>query len=183
MARRERLSRLTNEHSAASLGYEGGVTKSFQGNVWILIERAGDLPGVWIAHCLDFDVVTQGRSLRHAFAMAQEAVEMTMSADLKADRDPRERRAPSKRWAHLWDVVERAERRPPKGPLIPTDESYVGAFAAEMALEAGKRRRKGAQRPMVPVALALSSGAPQRDPDGTPARLRDIARHARGRGA
>jgi predicted RNase H-like HicB family nuclease len=136
------------------------VAKSFQGNVWILIERAKDLPGTWIGLCLDFDVVTQGKSLRHAFAMAREAVEMTVRADLKAGRDPRERRAPWRCWAHLWDVVERAERRPSTGPLIPRDESSVAAFAAELVLEAGKRRGKGDNRgvtPIVPVALALST--------------------------
>jgi predicted RNase H-like HicB family nuclease len=135
------------------------VRKTFQGNVWILIEPAPDLPGTWVAHCLDFDVITQGSSLHHAFEMAQEAIEMTVLGDLAAGRDPRERRAPDEYWKRLWRIVERADRRPSRGPLLPKDESGVAAFAAEMVFASKKRRtgkRSAPRVPKVPVALALS---------------------------
>lgn len=76
-------------------------------NLWLLLRPAEDVPGQWIAHCLDLDVVTQGNSISHAFTMAQEAVCMVVAEDMSEGRDPLERRAPDEFWAELWPVVTR----------------------------------------------------------------------------
>jgi hypothetical protein len=64
----------------------------------IKIFPAQDIPGVWIAHVLDFDLVTQGFSELHALAMAFEASQMIVEADAEAGRDPFARCAPPEEW-------------------------------------------------------------------------------------
>ena len=51
-----------------------GHAASLHARIWILIERVEDIPGEWVAHCLDFDAVMQGSSIREAFAQLAEAV-------------------------------------------------------------------------------------------------------------
>ncbi len=63
---------------------------------------AEDLPGIWVAHCLDIDVFSQGRSLGEAMAMIREALELTVADDLAHGRDPLGRRAPKEDWDALW---------------------------------------------------------------------------------
>jgi hypothetical protein len=67
------------------------MQNSFQARIWYVIERAVDVPGEWVGHCLDFDVVTQGRDAKHAFEMLQESVGMVVVDDLESGRDPRAR--------------------------------------------------------------------------------------------
>jgi hypothetical protein len=42
----------------------------------IVLERSKDLPGVWVAHDLDFDVVSQGDSIESAVAMLRFAIRL-----------------------------------------------------------------------------------------------------------
>jgi predicted RNase H-like HicB family nuclease len=77
---------------------------------WAIIRPAEDIPGEWVAHCLDFDVVSQGRSPEHALDMIQEATAMTICDDLNGDRDPMVRRAPGEDWALLYEVVRKGTR-------------------------------------------------------------------------
>ena len=58
----------------------------------ITISPANDLPGTWVAHCLEFDVVTQGNTPEHAVQMIYEAVSMVIEDDLERGADPNERR-------------------------------------------------------------------------------------------
>ena len=55
----------------------------------------------WSAHILDLDVVTHGRDVWHAIAMAQEAVALVLEWDAGEGRDPLERadRTPGEAWA------------------------------------------------------------------------------------
>jgi len=78
-------------------------------DLWVVAKPAEDVPGEWVAHCLEFDVVTQGRNARHAFEMASEAVAMVISDDLKASRDPSLRRAPKSFWDELYAMIPRAK--------------------------------------------------------------------------
>jgi predicted RNase H-like HicB family nuclease len=70
--------------------------------VWVLVTPAEDLPGQWIAHCLDLDIVTQGASVEHAFKMAAEAIMLCVVDDISNGADPFDRKpAPQEDWATL----------------------------------------------------------------------------------
>lgn len=78
---------------------------------WFLFERAEDIPGVWIAHCLDLHVVTQGASLGHALEMALEATRIVLDADAESGRNPLERRAPPEYWEKLYQLMDKPKQR------------------------------------------------------------------------
>ena len=63
-----------------------------------VFKRADDVPGEWVGHCLDLDVVTQGTSLEHVLSMLGEACFMTVCDDVRSGRDPLDRRAPQSYW-------------------------------------------------------------------------------------
>ena len=79
---------------------------------WVLIQPADDLPGVWVAHALDFDVVSQGDSVEHAMQMIAEAVSIVLEEDIESGDDPYARRAPDQFWERLYDVMAHGERLP-----------------------------------------------------------------------
>lgn len=69
---------------------------------------APDVAGQWTAHCLDWDLVTQGDSEEHAWEMLREAVEMVVANDQEHGRNPFDRkRAPQK----YWEQAQRVEQR------------------------------------------------------------------------
>ncbi len=74
-------------------------------NFWVLAYPAPDLPGQWIGHCLDIDVVSHGASLEHAVRMTLEAAMIVVLDDAGQGRDPLERRAPSEEWEPLWKLL------------------------------------------------------------------------------
>jgi predicted RNase H-like HicB family nuclease len=80
---------------------------------WLVVRRADDLPGEWVAHCLDFDIFAQGNSLTHAVEAAHEAIGLVLADDLGAKRDPNDRRAPQSFWDDLYDTI--AQSQPIKG--------------------------------------------------------------------
>ena len=69
-----------------------------QYNFWVVFHPSPDLAGIWVAHCLDVDVVTQGAGIMHAYSMVMEAVYMVLVDDLNRGADPLRRRAPQKYW-------------------------------------------------------------------------------------
>ncbi|MCC7380845.1 MAG: hypothetical protein IT384_03395 [Deltaproteobacteria bacterium] len=77
-----------------------------QYNFWVVVEPTKGVAGEWTAHVLEVDVVTQGRSIKHAFDMAIEAAAIVVGDDLRAKRDPLTRRAPDRFWKRLQRVVE-----------------------------------------------------------------------------
>lgn len=90
-------------------------------NLWALIYPASDVPGQWVAHCLDHDIVTVGNSARHASEMLTEAVVLSATEDVKAGRDPFGRsRAPSEDWVELDRIIREGEFRQGE---IPADEA------------------------------------------------------------
>ncbi|MBS2024981.1 MAG: type II toxin-antitoxin system HicB family antitoxin [Deltaproteobacteria bacterium] len=135
----------------------------YQANVWFLIERDEDV-GEWVATCPDFYVVTQGRSLKHAFEMIQEAVFETVRDDLADDRDPMDRRAPKKIWDDLWSRLRHAEKRPPNEPF-PKNDDEIDAVLLQATLTIpldAKKRVKGSRSRhsstdsfQLPLALAV----------------------------
>jgi len=85
--------------------------------IWVYFERDLDLDGIWVAHVLDLDLVTQGDSLRDAIDMAVDAAITVLAAAL--EREPNslvelfaKRRAPKDDWDKLWALFERAPARP-----------------------------------------------------------------------
>jgi hypothetical protein len=73
---------------------------------WLVIFRAKDVPGEWVAHALEFDVVTQGSSAEQARLMAIEAVRVVLDEDLRLGRDPYAHRAPPPCWEPLFRTLE-----------------------------------------------------------------------------
>lgn len=99
-------------------------------NLWVVARRSPDVAGEWEAHCLDLDIVTQGRSLRHVFEMAAEAVGMTLLNDLAAGREPTDRRAPKEFWDGLWRLL--AEGQPIKPTEAFDTESRIATLAGQL---------------------------------------------------
>ncbi len=76
-------------------------------NFWAYIYQAPDLPGVWVAHCLRLDLVSQGDSPAGARDAIHEAVEMALLDDLNCGLEPLERRpAPDECWTGLRELQE-----------------------------------------------------------------------------
>ena len=124
-------------------------------NMWVVVRPAEDVQGQWVAHCLEFDVVSQGNSLEHALEMVCEAVAMVVVDDRIAGRDPLERRAPEEFYDGLYALLEHGEK-------VPTDdlgkldhECRIVAFATQLSLRIEERKREVTPRlRRVPVAIA-----------------------------
>lgn len=72
----------------------------------VLICPATDLPGQWVSHCLNWDLVSQGNSPSHAAQMVAEAIGLAMHDDAADDLDPDERRpAPAEFWTTFQRVM------------------------------------------------------------------------------
>jgi predicted RNase H-like HicB family nuclease len=80
------------------------LTNAKRYNFWFLFQRDERIRQ-WVAHCLDLDVISQGKSLESALAMVSEACHMVITDDLAASRDPLSRRAPEEFWAQLYKLV------------------------------------------------------------------------------
>ncbi len=84
-------------------GHLGLVNRLF--NAWVIVRPAEDLDDQWVAHCLDFDIASQGNSIHQAVQMAAEATVLRVSEDLMAGHDPLLRRAPEDHWEALWQTL------------------------------------------------------------------------------
>jgi hypothetical protein len=80
----------------------------------VLVTPAEDLPGVWVAHCLQLDLVTQGPDIAAAIEMARAAILDVVNDDLAQGVDPLQGRgiAPREAWAVLDSVVRNARPLP-----------------------------------------------------------------------
>lgn len=76
----------------------------------MVVRPSKDVKGEWESHCLDLDVVSQGRDLAHALEMVEEAAQMVLTDDLAANRDPSERCAPTKYWRELWAMLPKSQQ-------------------------------------------------------------------------
>lgn len=91
---------------------QSSVVKRYPFNLHIVLWRADDLPGQWLGHCLELDVVSQGNSLRQALEMVKEAIETILVADVQKGLDPARHRAPQEDWDRLWQRLQGAYPRP-----------------------------------------------------------------------
>jgi predicted RNase H-like HicB family nuclease len=62
--------------------------------VTVYVEPAESVPGDWIGHCPEYDVISQGGSLDEALEMTCEAVKMVVEDDWAAGYDPKDRACP-----------------------------------------------------------------------------------------
>lgn len=138
-------------------------------NTWVLFFRAPDVPGQWVAHCLDFDVVTQGNSLAHAAEMIVEAVGIVAGEDLKRGRDPLLHQAPEECWTLLWQVTRLGRRedvsKTALAPFEGVDEREVGIIAAQVHFEFTVVREAPSEEAMkpawnVPLSFSRESAPP-----------------------
>jgi hypothetical protein len=100
---------------------------------WARVYPAPDLPGEWIAHCLDFDVVTQGRDPLHAMHMLLEAVCLVVSSDVRRGADPLDRRADDEDWEPLWRTVNGGQSIDIREVSLAEAERFV--FATQFKLD------------------------------------------------
>lgn len=100
--------------------------------VSVLVMEAEDIPGEWVSHCLDFDLVSQGSSPTGALDAIREAIVMVLEDDLAKGLDPRGRpRAPDRDWKLFAAVFERGH---PMEDMV--DRGPIGILVAEMQFEA-----------------------------------------------
>ena len=97
-------------------------------NFWFVFKRAEDVPGEWVGHCLDLDVVTQGTSLEHALSMLGEACLMTVCDDIRSQREPLDRRAPQSYWDIMYNMVQHGR----SVDFHSLDEKRVGFVACQV---------------------------------------------------
>src|SRR5882724_1867271 len=76
---------------------------------WVIVEPAEDLPGVWVAHWLELDVISQADSPQNAIESITEAVAMTVVDDLKNGFDSDQRRAPAEFWDRLARILKHGD--------------------------------------------------------------------------
>lgn len=100
-------------------------------NLSLIIERCPNIPGQWIAHVLDFDIFTQGRSLQHILEMVLEASLMVVEAEAKIGRDPLVRRAPDEFWARWREIVLESTAFASPARSFRVNESEIGDVAAQ----------------------------------------------------
>ena len=74
-------------------------------DAWVVLRRAEDVKGEWVAHCLDFDLVAQGLSMQEAAEAAKEAIGLVLTDDIEAKLNPYDRRAPQRFWTDLYDTI------------------------------------------------------------------------------
>lgn len=75
----------------------------------MLFKPAGDVPGAWVGHVLDFHVFTYGHSLQHAIQSALEVAAIVVQEDFAIGRDPTDRRAPETDWQELRTIIQHGQ--------------------------------------------------------------------------
>ncbi len=120
---------------------------------WVAVREAEDLPGSWVAHCLDVDVVSAGTSPKHALAMVLEAVGLVVIDDLVHGREPTQRTAPAADWSEFHRIMQTAKPVAPKrigkvpsGMVLLADLDLVTFPIAATSRAASTDRRDGVRR-------------------------------------
>jgi predicted RNase H-like HicB family nuclease len=122
---------------------------------WLVLKPAEDLPGQWVGHCLDLDVVTQGKSLQHAVGMLLEAVTLTLIDDLEQGLDYATRRAPQPFWDDLQRII-RAGKQVPLSEMLSSDgELAWKALALQIHFQFSETREVSEQSFSAPVVEPL----------------------------
>jgi predicted RNase H-like HicB family nuclease len=131
-------------------------------NFWFVLRRADDVPGEWVGHCLELDVVTQGNSLHNALNMLGEACFMTLGDDVSSGKDPLDRRAPQSCWDHMFNIAAHGMTVDFK-TLDETKVSFVACqvqFRCKFSSATAKTSAPIQETPDLAVPLALMAPAP-----------------------
>ncbi|HEX3479295.1 MAG TPA: hypothetical protein VHT91_29930 [Kofleriaceae bacterium] len=100
----------------------------------IVVAPAEDIAGVWVGHCLDFDIISQGDNPNEAIEAVIEAVAMAILDDLQAGLDPCDRpRAPDEDWVRLAKVLKHGQQV--KLSDVKADHKMVLATLARFVFE------------------------------------------------
>ena len=127
---------------------------------WNTVFPAEDLPGQWVAHCLDLDVVTQGDSVEHALKMLSEAASMVLSDDIRCGRDPMDRRAPRKYWDQMWKMMRSpacGKVEDLKTALSRNPHGLIAQVVFRVNVSDGKQKRARLKKTETPLAMASSA--------------------------
>jgi hypothetical protein len=100
---------------------------------WVIVEPAEDIPGVWVAHWLELDVISQGDGPQNAIEALTEAVTMTVLDDLKHELNSDDRRAPAEFWDRLAHVIKHGNQV--KISEVKVDSKFVLATQVTLILE------------------------------------------------
>lgn len=86
--------------------------RAFSG--WVYVSKAESILGCWVAHCLDFNVISQGDSPSHALEMVREALGMALADDLRQGLDPdlRRKECDADDWAPLHRLLQKHTKVP-----------------------------------------------------------------------
>lgn len=112
---------------------------------WILVHPVSDVPGQWVGHCLDLDIVSVGDSREHATQMVMEAVSTCLVDDLEQGRQPFELldKAPQEH----WDALERVTRKGTYSDGTPASSSdAVVAGQLHISIKAESQARPSVRR-------------------------------------
>lgn len=132
----------------------------------VLVTPAESVKGEWIAHVLDLDLITQGKSIEHALSMAAEAVCLVVADDLEYGLDPLTReKAPSE----CWELASRVRQH--GCALTEVDPGKVRVVVSPLQLHFGvvqRRIHSGSpgpqpQHPSVELAPAVGRKASLHD--------------------
>jgi hypothetical protein len=77
--------------------------------VSVTVESAPDVPGKWVAHCLDFNTLSQADDPETAMRLALDAACEVVEEDLRTGANPTDRRADDDDWAIFEDVATRGQ--------------------------------------------------------------------------
>lgn len=97
----------------------------------VLIYRAPDVEGQWVAHCLNWDLVSQGDSPGHAAQMIAEAAVLAIEEDKAEGFDSAKRPSAPK---ELWDLFSQTQRRGKQIPPTAVDNEAAGRNAVIAAV-------------------------------------------------
>lgn len=75
---------------------------------WIKVAPT-EIEGQWVAHCPDFDVMSQGNGPAHAVQMLHEALAMSIVDDVVNNIDPHSHRVPVAEWDAFMTMVRRSK--------------------------------------------------------------------------
>lgn len=102
-------------------------------NLRAIIYRAPDAPRIWVAHCLELDVVTQGATPGLANEAIREAVEMVLLDDLNAGLDPFGRHPAPPDIQARWEELFRHGRPVDLSRADVAEREQVSCFAVHLA--------------------------------------------------
>lgn len=83
-------------------------------SLWFIARQSDDVPGDWEAHCLEFDLLSQGRTPHEALELCLDAAAIHVRESLRDGSDPYATRAPNEFWNLRNSIVEVGEKLSPQ---------------------------------------------------------------------